>query len=1090
MNLPYTSVSRPITIAMIFLGICIIGIVALVNMPIELMPNISLGQINITVQVRGGIPSSEIEERVSKPIEEAMATVTHLKDILSISKEGECTVVLEFSPGTNMDFAALEVREKFARIKDKLPHEIERPVIAQYGYNDVPIMILAVTSEKYSPEELRDMVDEKIKERLNRISGVAMIDVAGGRERKILIEVDQNRLVAHSLSIEKVIDILNLSNLNLLAGDVERLGSKFLVRAMGEFQTLDEIGNMALAMDPKAGAVRVKDVAEVKDSYLDPSSFARMNVEPVVSLYIQKESLANTIKVAKGIEQEAGRLTKELDKEIHLTLTFNQAEFIKKAVARVNDSLVQGGILATLVLFLFLRDLASVFIIGLSIPISVISIFSLMYLSKITLNVMTLSGLALAVGMLVDNNIVVLENIFKKRAEEMPQSKPVFRKLIIDSTQEMSLAVAASTFTTVIVFLPLIFVNKEIQLLYSGLGTTVTFSLLVSLLVAISLVPMLASKMLKPDKEPGQKPGLSEETDKQAIVSASLKQAGEVHLRPRESFYDKFKDAYESSLRFVLFLRYLFVPLIFALFIFSLRYAAKLEKEFIGVAEQNKFTVFIEMPTGTRLEISDKIVKDIEKIVLTAPEIKSATARVEPWSSKIYVELKPLSQRKRSTQQIIEGLRPNASNLDPAFVYFEEPEEIATKEILIEVYGNDYDSLKQLAMQIGSQLQSIEKLTDTKIRMREGRPEMRLLIDREKAALFGWSVEEIAEVLHAQMRGLIPTRFHAKQDTYVKVKEETLYPEKSLKFSPTEEQEMIRKKTKERNQLMPQSPFSAPSDEADEIEIIARLQEKYRRTFNDLKRIILMSRSGQPILLEQMTDFAMELGPSEIWRKNKMRMVQVSANMGGQALGTVAAKVTAALKKMTFPEGYFWRFGGNYEKMIQNQKELSFAILLTLILVYMVLASLFESLMQPFIILASVPLATIGVVGVLKLTNKPMGVGVLIGAIMLAGIVVNNAIILVDSTNRRRKERRRESIKKAVVVSSGDRLRPILMTTITTLLGLIPMALDKSEAANLWAPLALTVMAGLSSSTFFTLYIVPSIYIIFNDVKRILRVGR
>lgn len=1068
MNLTHFSVNRPTAISMVFLGVCIIGLVALFNLPIELMPNISFGQINITVQVRGGIPSSEIEERVSKPIEEATGTVGHLKEMLSISKEGESTVILEFEPGTNMDFAALEVREKFARIKDKLPREIERPVIAQYGYGDAPIMILAVTSDRYTPEELRGIVEDKIKERLNRIDGVAMIEVAGGRERKILIEVDQVRLVAHNLSLEKVIEILNVSNLNLLAGDITQSGTKYLVRAMGEFETLDDIRDMAVSLTPQGGVVCVRDIAEVNDSYLEPTSFARLNIKPVVSLYIQKESLGNTIRVAKGIEKEIEKLIPELGKDIRLTPTFNQAEFVKKAVGRVNDSLLQGGVLAIAVLLFFLKDIYSILIIGISIPISVMGIFSLIYVinlflrTDITLNIMTLSGLALAVGMLVDNTIVVLEHIFLRREEDIPRSRGAFKNLAISSTQEMNLAITTSTLTTIIVFLPLAFVNKEIQLLYGGLGITVTLSLLISLFVAISLVPMLASRLLKLPQPQA------------APVVEDLEEPSSP-LVPLKPFFVRFKDAYQGSLRFVLFLRYLFIPLAFALFVFALRYSQKIEKEFIGVAEQNKFTVFIEMPTGTRLEASDKIVKDVERIVSKVPEIKSATARIEPWSSKIYAELLPLDKRKRSTQQIIEALRPKVRELEPAFIYFEEPEEIATKEILVEIFGYDYEVLKDLAIEVGSYLQGIPGLADVKIRMREGRPEMRVLVDKERASLYGWSVEEIAEVIHAQMRGLIPTRFHARQDTYLRLKEETLHTAAGLRPIPSQEKEKTT-----------QDAMMAKSiKEAEEVEVIGRLQEKYRKTFANLHRLILTTPEGSPVYLDQMADFKMELGPSEVWRKNKTRMVQVSANMGGQALGTVAKKVEGSLKNIKVPEGYSWRFGGNYDKMIQNQKELTFALALTLILVYMVLASLFESLMQPFIILASVPLSLIGIVAVLTYTHKPMGIGVLIGAIMLAGIVVNNGIILVDSTNFLRKKRSQDKLKDVVVVSSGDRLRPILMTTITTLLGLIPMSIDKSEAANLWAPLALTVMGGLASATFFTLYVIPSIYLVFNDFRRL-----
>lgn len=1076
---PRLSVHRPVTIAMFFIGVCIIGVVALVNLPVELMPNISFGQINITVQVRGGIPSSEIEERVARPIEEAVGSVSHIKNILSISKEGECTVILEFDPGIDMDFAALEVREKFARVKDKLPREIERPVIAQYGYGDMPIMIVAVTSDKYTPEELRNFVDDKIKERLSRAEGVAMIDVAGGRERKILIELDQASLASYGFSIEKVIDVLNVSNLNLLAGDITQDGSKYLVRAIGEFQSLDEIKQMIIMVTPQGGVVRVKDVADVKDSYLEPTSFARINVKPVVSLYIQKESLANTIRVSNAVEKEIRILSKELDKDVRITLTFNQADSVRKAVSQVNDSLIQGGILAIGVLFLFLRDISSIFIISVAIPVSIISIFSFMYLQKITLNVMTLSGLALATGMLVDNNIVVLENIFKRREDKPCKNREEFKHLVIDSTEEMALAITASTLTTVIVFLPLLFLNKEIQLLYGGLGNTVTYSLLVSLIVAITLVPMLASKVLK-HTAPSQD-SYEKIIDEEGVL---------IEVKQRRSFFKTVKSIFEAVLRFILTFRYVVIPVVIVLFVFSLRYANKLEREFMGVAEQNKFTIFVEMPTGTRLEISDKIVKAVENIVLTVPEVKSATARVEPWSSKIYVELKPLGQRVKSTRQIIEQLRPQVTVYEPAFIYFEEQEEVASKEVLLEIYGYDYDLLKDLAMKLGNIMQNAEKLTDIKIRMREGRPEMRILINKEKAAFFGWSVEEVSEVIHAQMRGLIPTRYHAKQDTYVRLKESPLFPEGGgIKPGLAQEKAISQQKKEEKNKFG-LSKMMPASHESDEVEVIARLDERYRRTFDDLKKLVLMSKDGRPIYLSQMADLKLDMGPSEIWRKNKKRMVQVSANMGGQTLGAIAEKLTTAFKEVKFPENYYWRFGGNYEKMIQNQKELSLAFLLTLVLVYMVLAAMFESFSQPFIILATVPLATMGVVGVLYYLHKPIGVGVLVGVIMLAGIVVNNAIILVDSTNRLREEKKQGGLKHLIAESAGNRLRPILITTLTTVLGFVPMVLDKSESANLWSPLALTVMAGLTTSTFFTLFVIPCIYLVFIDIGKLTRFKR
>jgi len=1053
MSLPNLSVRRPIAVSMFFIGCALLGTIAFGLLPVEMMPNVSFGDITINIDVRGGSPASEIERRIAIPVEQAVSSVSHLKNILSISKEGNATIILEFEPDTNMDFAALEVREKFNRIRSKLPPEIEKPVIAKYEYMDVPIMILAVTSDYRTSEELRKIVDEKIKDRIQRIEGVARAEVAGGRERKILVEVDQYKLQAFGLAINRVVDIININNANLLAGEIKRLKDKYLVRTIGEFQNLDDIRNLAIATTKEGSVIRLKDVAEIKDSYLEPVAYARLNSQPVVSIYVQKESTANTVKISNLINKELKNLRRILDKDINITLTFNQAEAIQQAVNQVKLSLTYGAILATLILLAFLRNLNSVFIIACSIPISVLITFCLMFLSKLilnvnlTLNVMTLSGLALGVGMLVDCAIVILDNILKKRdklindknklAEVFLENKAkvIAKELAMSGADEMFLAITASTLTTFIVFLPLIFINPEIRMLYSGIALTITYSLLASLLVALTLVPMLAARLkIKAPPPLLLTPADNQEQSQNPNFSQIEKTSPELPLIGR------FQALYEKSISVALSLRYLIVILALVGFVCVLQESKKMEKEFIGIAEQNKFTIFIEMPTGTRLEVSDRIVKQVEEVALKIPEIKSATSKVEPWSSKIYVELIPLNKRQKSTRQIIDQLRPFTDRFEPAFIYYEEPEEIGTKEILLELYGYDYDVLKSLATQTAQRIQSIPNFTDTKIRMREGRPEMRLNIDKRQAAMFGLTVEDIALALHTYMRGLVATRYGGRNEP-----------------------------------------------EGEKTETIVRLDEKFRRTFGDLRRISLVNYKGEQAYLSQIADLKDGKGPSEIWRKNKSRIVQVSANRGRIALGTAAEKVKVALKDLKFPKDYFWQFGGNYDKMIRNQRELSFAFILSLILVYMILASLFESFSQPFIILMTVPVAAIGAIIALRITHLPVGIGVLIGAIMLGGIVVNNAIVLIDRINFLRHKRfddysTKKGIYEAVITASYDRLRPIMMTSLTTILGLIPMALDKSESSNLWSPLAITVIGGLSVSTFLTLFVIPCVYLIFKDL--------
>jgi HAE1 family hydrophobic/amphiphilic exporter-1 len=468
-----------------------------------------------------------------------------------------------------------------------------------------------------------------------------------------------------------------------------------------------------------------------------------------------------------------------------------------------------------------------------------------------------------------------------------------------------------------------------------------------------------------------------------------------------------------------------FIAFAAALFLFS-----RIGKEFLGTTEQNKFTVFIEMPTGTKLEATDTIVKRVEALVKEVPEVKTFSSRVEPWSSKIYVELVGLMQRKRSVAEVIESLRPKVEKIRPAFIYFEEEQEVGTKEIIIELFGYDYGILREIAISMASRLGTVKGFTDTKIRMREGRPELGLRIDRKRIALFDMDVSDVCDMVHAQMRGLRATLFHTASS---------------------------------------------------EVETIARIDERYRKTFKDLRKLILTNKKEDKVYLEQVADFKYGLGPSEVWRKNKTRMIQVSANIGRTPLSKAGELTKKALADLKLPEGYFYRLGGNYPTMIATQKQVLPVLLLIIILIYLILASLFESYSQPLIIMLSVPLALIGVVIALYATGKSVGMGVFVGLMMLGGIVVNNAILLIDHANQLRKR----SVKylKAIIMASRDRLRPILMTTLTTLLGLLPMATGREEGSNLWSPLAITVIGGLISSTILTLLIVPSAYIVSEDFK-------
>lgn len=1052
MSLPSYSVSRPVTISMAVIIVCLVGIISIFYIPVELMPNVSYGEISIIINIRGGIPPSEVEERVTKLVEEAVSTVSNLEELLSISKEGESTVVLSFKPGIDMNLVALEVREKFSKIKNKLPPEIEKPVIANYKYSDYPILILSFVSRRHSQEVLRTIIEETIEESVKRVTGVANVEVGGGRERKILVEMDQTMARAQGVTMDMILSAIGRNNLNLLVGDYKKEESKFLVRSIGEFGNVDEIKNIGVSVTPGGSIIRLKDVASVKDSYLEPTGFARLNKRPVVSVYIQKESTANTITVAKGVKEEIGKIKHLLPKEVKMETTYDQSEFIKKSIDTVNISLLQGALLAILILLLFLTELNKkyilpffiymaivmfssgkilfaitilttlallffkklrfVLIIALSIPISVLISFGIIYIinftgaMNITLNIMTLTGLALGIGMLVDNSIVVLENIFTYWGKSL---KP--REIAVKASEEMSLVIVAGTLTTLVVFLPAMFLNVQTRLLYGGIALTVTISLLASLAVALSVVPLIASKMTE--------------------VAKAAEWVNKLYTGYRRWAIRALR--YRRNLIIVSFITFIIAIVIFAGF----------DKEFITSTAQSDFTIFVRLPTGARLEVSDLACKKVEEILKAIPEVETASSRVEPWISKVYVKLIPSTKRKKTVKQVIDSIRRQTENvklyfpqdeiIQQVFIYFEEPQEVGSRELILDIYGYDYKVLREIATSMASRMDAIKGLTDVKLRMREGRPELGLKINKQKAAYYGLSVNEIALAVHGQMRGLRATYYHTK---------------------------------------------------GREIETVARLDEKYRNTFEDVRRLILTTKDGADVFVGQVADFKYDLGPSEIWRKDKTRVIQVSANMGSMSLGRAVKEIKRVVKDVKFPENYYYQFGGNYRELVDSQKQFLPTVALMLALVYMVLASLYESYTQPFIIMVSVPLAMIGITLSLWVTHTTVSMGVVIGIIMLGGIVVNNAIILIDRVNYLRSKG--FSPVKAMVLSGQNRLRPILMTTTTTVLGLLPMAIERSENAGLWSPLAITVIGGFVSSTILTLFIIPCIYVAWDDVKKLL----
>jgi len=869
-------------------------------MPVDLMPAGDSGMLTIFVGIRGGLSPEDIESLVTKPIEEEMAALPQLQDMISVSRKERSVISLIFKAGTDSSRVALEVQERLSKISGKLPKEIEKPVVARYLENQSPVIILAMSSKHFTPEQMRDIADNQFKPLLKRVDGVANVEIGGGRERKILVEFDQNRLEAYAISIRQVIAQIGSNNLNILAGKFEDKRESYFVRTLGAFRTLEDIGNLPIAVTKEGSRIRLKDIAEIRDFYLEAKSYSRLNREPAVSAYIQKEALANTISTVEKIKEVKEEFKKNLDPRITLSVVSDQSVAIKKALKNVRNALAEGALLAGFILLIFLRDILFSAIILISIPLSFIVALAFMHLFGLSLNVMTISGLALASGMIVDDSIVVLENIIRHKRKlfrssghlssgenvagmDLPESPRT--KISIFATHELGLALTASTLTKIIVFLPILFLNPQVRMLYWGLSITITSALLISLLVSITMIPCLSENISKKwfkesaffstyfwlfvrNKFNRLRSGLSRFIGRSQGFIRNLykrKKTDPDWVFPTDSSPHLFRmrGVFKTYRRWVSLAIRRRVGIAFSLGFVLLGCGVLygfLDKEFVGTTEENEFIIFIELPSGAKLEVSDKVVRPVEKMLNDIPEVKKSVkttiARVEGWSSKIYVTLLEREARLRSAREVIGFLRPRVSKIGEeydAFIYFSEP--TSSKEFIIEVFGADYNQLRDLSVEIAQRLEKVEGLTDIKLRYKPGRPEVRIEVDREKASLFGLRIQDISESLHAKIRGLRATYF----------------------LTPTAQ-----------------------------VETVARLQEQYRKTLEQVENLSMVNPQGTIVPILQFADFEFGLTPSEVWRKNRERMIQVSANRGDVALSKLAENSLNALKGMKVPAGYYY----------------------------------------------------------------------------------------------------------------------------------------------------------------------------------------
>jgi len=1043
MGLPEFSTRKPVTTVMIFAGVMLFGIISLIKLPQELFPPITYPQLTVFTGYANAAPE-EIETLLTKPVEEAVGTVSGLKSVRSISREGASLVMAEFGWDQNMDFASLRTREKVDLVKSRLPRDATEPIVVPFNPFELPIMTISITGER-SPVQLRRIATDIVKEELEKIDGVASALVEGGLEREILVEVNQGSLKTYGVSILDVTNAIKNANLNYPAGTIKESFYEYLIRTLGEFEEVSEIEDVVVKnradqerpvsfeeklkqreISRESGLVLVKNIADVRDIFKQRSSFSRYNGKENVSVSVQKQAQANTVQVNNRIRKAFKRIRELLPRDIQFDVIYDQSVFISDAINGVRDAALQGGILAFLVLLVFLRSFRASAIVTLSIPISILIVFTFMHFGKLTINMMSLGGLALGVGMLVDNAIVVIENIFRHR--ELGKSS---KQAAVDGTEEVSTAIVASTLTTIAVFLPMIFVVGVAGQLFKQLAFTVTFSLIGSLWVALTLIPLLSCKLGTGGASGG---GMS---------SFAGGKTWKKILKRHEVILRKFIAHKGIGLTAVLIL---FVS---SLFIFNF-----LEKELMPKTDQGQFIIKVNMPVGSRLTETNKAVTKMEDEILKNPHVESVGSivgsttggsikdivkRLGSHQGQVTVALK--EKRKVKTDDVVNELREafkKDKDLNLAGIEFSQQQgvisesfESAAKPVTIEIKGEQLKAMEDIAGQIEIELGKIDGIFDIKDDIPEPSPEIRINVDKDKSSLYGISVVDLARIAQTLLRGAVASQFKEK---------------------------------------------------GHETDIRVQLRDKDRDSYAKLYHIRIHMPDGEMIPLGSVARFEKGKGPSEIKRLSQERTIMVFADITGRKKADVTAEVEEMLRGMKFESGYAVKMTGESEEMKKSFNSLQFALILSIVMVYMIMAAQFESLTQPLIILFTVPLSLIGVLLALFATNTSVSVVAFLGIIMLGGIVVNNGIVLIDYTNVLMKNGK--NAMDAVVEASLARLRPIIMTALTTVLGLLPMALAFGRGSELRAPMAISVMGGLIVSTFLTLVVIPSIFIIEQDIRK------
>jgi hydrophobic/amphiphilic exporter-1 (mainly G- bacteria), HAE1 family len=1035
MSIPRIAIQRPVTMFMLSGVIILLGLLSLFRLPVDLMPDVSYPSLTVRVGY-AGVGPLEIEELITRPIEQAMSAVAGLERLESTSAEGSSRVTLNFAWGTDLNEAADDVRNRLDRVRGRLPLEAEAPIMFKFDANTFPIMGVGVEAAGGAGGEmdrvtLREMAEHDLSPRLERVPGVASVSVEGGLRRQIHVELSKEKVRALDLPVDRIIGLLRSENQNIPVGEIDEGDTTYLVRSQGQFENLDEIREMVV-MTRQGVPVYLKDIAEVKDSTEDLRSFTRINGKPGVRMRVTKQSGKNTVEIADAVRVEIERINREMP-GLRLGVLDDSSIFIKRSIDAVKEHAMIGAFLVVLIIFLFLRDLRSTVIICTSIPISVVGTFALLYFAGYTLNTMTFGGLALGIGMIVDASIVVLENTFR----HMEHGKDRMQASI-DASEEVWSAILASTLTHIAVFVPLLFLTGVSSILFKQLSIVVMFSLTMSLFVAVTIVPVLCSRLLKLPPPVAERKGI----------------AGRLYTAS-ETFLDRMDLAYSRVISRALHHRPTVLAAGTACVVVAALILPTIGFELMPVTDEGEVQVTAELPVGTRIERAQDVATRLESLLPEyVPEQEAIITQAGGGGfgggaasrTQATLRLVPKAERTRSSEEIARTLNRQLAGVIPGVIITTRASggNRAMDRLLgggdsrmaLEIRGDDLAEAQRLSLEAKAVMDRVPEVRDVRISRDDGRPELAILVDRPKAALLGLSVSNVAASIRTSVGGTQAAFFRQAGNEYP---------------------------------------------------IVVRLREEDRNRVDDINDILIGTPQGQVLQAKNLLALRNQTGPTEIQRKNQERIVRVTSEPQ-VALSEAVKAINARLPEVRVPQEFAVGFGAEVEAQDQAFAQLRWVLILAILLVYAVMASQYESLRDPFIIMFSVPLAAIGVVLALKLTGTTFSLQAYIGVIMLAGIVVSNAILLVDYTNILRR-RDHMPLREAVETAGRTRLRPILMTSLATILGLVPMALGIGEGAELQAPLARVVIGGLAASTLITLVFVPTVYTLFEEGWKGLRTG-